>query len=148
MWFLRIPEKWVAGLGPHLDKTPWTLEGSPRPYKQETRGLGTIQATSLLSRKCFGKRRFVKKKMFKAGKIVRNHRPVWLFTLKETISPQSEQTFNRAWNWCTVSECNNNNLCIGYGYMTLSCSVTKASTYSCGIIISHWAQLFLPPWFS
>ena len=51
---------------------------SPHPHKQETRGLDTIQATSLFPwwlLVILFRQREVCKKIPKSGKILRNHRP-------------------------------------------------------------------------
>ena len=68
VWFDKSKKSWKMGSGPG---SPWmfNFRDSPHPHKQETRGLDTIQttfflfllATTLLSRKFWGKGRFVKK---------------------------------------------------------------------------------------
>ena len=50
---------------------------SPHPYKQETRGLVTIRATSFFPwwLLLFFQEKFEAKQILKSGKILRNHRP-------------------------------------------------------------------------
>ena len=89
------------------DKAPWTswminfggFTDSPHPHKQETRGLDTIQTTSLFSlvaisllSRTFLRQREICKKILKSGKIVRNHRPT--FNIVLIPGPQGKQLFN------------------------------------------------------